>query len=335
MNNPRKRAVPDRWLCERIPCILGPIIALSGLRAKKSSWGVPMEMHQIRYFLAVSETLNFTRAADLCHVAQPSLTRAVRLLEDELGGDLFRRERKFTHLTEFGLRMVPLLRQCYESALSAKRLATSLKSGEIAPLTLSLSLSINMALLVDPLSELTRALPGVELTFLRGRPDEVADHLRKGEADLAIAGPFEEKWDRLDSWELFSEPFDLVVNKGHRLAGGNAVELTHLRGDRFLIRSYCEMAERIACLLRDHGLADEAKHKMNCDIDVAALLEANLGISILPRSLPCGANLRRLPINGINLHRTVSLYTVAGRQRSCAASTLMKLLRATDWLRLV
>ena len=48
-----------------------------------------MEMHQVRYFLAVSRTLNFTRAAEQCNVAQPSLTRAIRQLESELGGDLF------------------------------------------------------------------------------------------------------------------------------------------------------------------------------------------------------------------------------------------------------
>jgi len=57
-----------------------------------------MELHQIRYFLAVCDTLNFTRAAERCHVSQPSLTRAVKLLEDELGGALFRRERRLNVL---------------------------------------------------------------------------------------------------------------------------------------------------------------------------------------------------------------------------------------------
>ena len=79
-----------------------------------------MEMHQVRYFLAVARTLNFTRAAEECHVAQPSLTRAIRQLEGELGGDLFRRERPQAQLTELGQRMLPLLKQCYESALSAR-----------------------------------------------------------------------------------------------------------------------------------------------------------------------------------------------------------------------
>jgi DNA-binding transcriptional LysR family regulator len=61
-----------------------------------------MEMHQVRYFLAICETLNFTRAAERCHVSQPALTRAIKKLEEELGGPLFRRERNLTHLTELG-----------------------------------------------------------------------------------------------------------------------------------------------------------------------------------------------------------------------------------------
>ena len=68
-----------------------------------------MEMHQVRYFLAVAQLFNFTRAAEECNVTQPSLTRAIKQLEDELGGDLFRRERPKAQLTELGQRMYPLL----------------------------------------------------------------------------------------------------------------------------------------------------------------------------------------------------------------------------------
>src|ERR1700755_2911003 len=95
-----------------------------------------MEMHQVRYFLAVSRTLNFTRAAEQCNVAQPSLTRAIRQLESELGGDLCRRERPQAQLTELGQRMLPLLRQCYDSAVGARSLASSLKSGDVGALRL-------------------------------------------------------------------------------------------------------------------------------------------------------------------------------------------------------
>ena len=66
-----------------------------------------MEMHQVRYFLALCEELNFTRAAERCNVAQPSLTRAIKQLEEELGGALFHRERANTHLSELGRTLSP------------------------------------------------------------------------------------------------------------------------------------------------------------------------------------------------------------------------------------
>jgi Bacterial regulatory helix-turn-helix protein, lysR family len=76
-----------------------------------------MEMHQVRYFQATVSELNFTKAAKRCNVTQPSPTCAIKQLEDELGSDLFRRERPQVQLTELGQRMHPLLKQCYESAL--------------------------------------------------------------------------------------------------------------------------------------------------------------------------------------------------------------------------
>jgi DNA-binding transcriptional LysR family regulator len=68
-----------------------------------------MEMYQIRYFLVVSEYLNFRRAAEECQVSGPALTRAIQKLEDELGGKPFRRERNRTHLTDLGALIRPHL----------------------------------------------------------------------------------------------------------------------------------------------------------------------------------------------------------------------------------
>jgi DNA-binding transcriptional LysR family regulator len=145
-----------------------------------------MEMHQVRYFLAVARLLNFTRAATECNVAQPSLTRAIKQLENEFGQELFRRERNLTHLTEFGRRMTPFLHQCYESAAAAKNLASSLKKGALAPLALAISGSISLSVIVSHLAELSRAFDGLELRLLRGTRDDISGHLRKGEADIAL-----------------------------------------------------------------------------------------------------------------------------------------------------
>ena len=127
-----------------------------------------MEMHQVRYFLAVCRTLNFTKAAEECNVAQPSLTRAVQKLEEELGGPLFHRERANTHLTELGRLMLPHLEQTFAAAQAAKSLATSVRKGEVAPLRLAVDNSVPIQPIIDILSSLRRSIEGIELTLGAG-----------------------------------------------------------------------------------------------------------------------------------------------------------------------
>src|SRR5215469_14784213 len=121
-----------------------------------------MEMQQVRYFLATASELNFTRAAERCNVTQPSLTRAIRHLEEELGGDLFRRERPQAQLTELGQRMHPLLKQCYESAHGARSLAAAINSGEIGSLKIALSRTIDPSLVTPHVIELGKLFEGLE-----------------------------------------------------------------------------------------------------------------------------------------------------------------------------
>ena len=82
-----------------------------------------MELHQIRYFLALCEELNFTRAAERCKVAQSSLTRAIKALETELGGALFHRARANTHLSKLGQKVKPFLEQANSHVEGARRQA--------------------------------------------------------------------------------------------------------------------------------------------------------------------------------------------------------------------
>jgi DNA-binding transcriptional LysR family regulator len=290
-----------------------------------------MEMHQVRYFLAVARVLNFTRAAEECHVAQPSLTRAIKQLEQEFGGELFRRERNLTHLSDLGHRMLPFMQQCYDSALQAKSLATSMKSGAVAPLSIALSTAVNIGLIVPFLTELVRVFPGLELRFQRGTGEQVAEALKKGEAEVAVAGALGESWDRLDAWPLFTEPYRLAVGNQHPLASRRSVGREDLAKERLLERTYCEHKAEIGEFLKGLACATNPGHKVVSEHDLVVLLEANLGVSIAPMSAANSGAVKLVPITGLDIGRTVYVYGVAGRQRSTAANTFIKMVRAADW----
>ena len=87
-----------------------------------------MEMHQVQYFLALCEERNFTSAAKRCGVSQPSLTNAIKRLEQTLGGPLFHRDRRNIELTELGRAVKPYLKQLNQSAYEAKRKAAKVLS---------------------------------------------------------------------------------------------------------------------------------------------------------------------------------------------------------------
>jgi DNA-binding transcriptional LysR family regulator len=289
-----------------------------------------MEMHQVRYFLALSETLNFTQAAARCNVTQPALTRAIRTLEIELGGELLRRERGLSHLTELGERMLPLMRQCQESALAAQAVAQAMKKGESAPLSIAISQTVGLPAITPILRELSRKFPGVRLKVLRGAGGEVGEWLKAGEVELAVAGPLEAAWSRLDAFALFEEPFDLFLSRRHKFAGDTA-DRAQLAEETLLIDMRCEMAGALDRRLEALGLADMRRHQLASQSDVFSLVEANFGVAILPIGSAQTDAIRRVALPGLDLARTVSAYCVAGRHRGPAAATLLNMLRAAEW----
>jgi DNA-binding transcriptional LysR family regulator len=288
-------------------------------------------MHHIRYFLAVSETLNLTKAAERCNVAQPALTRAIKALEIELGGELLRRERALSHLTQLGQRMVPMLRQCYETALTVKMVAASISRGEAAPLSLAISHAVTLSHFTPMLKELSRAYPGLELNLRRGSGSEVAECLKSGRAELAIAGPLGETWSRFDELPLFQESFGLAVNKSHRLAGRDKAEFQDLASENLLINAGFEIVKELRACLEAKGIAETASHQVATQEDVLALLKADMGVAIVPIGEVEANWICCIPLEQLNLMRKVSAYTVAGRQRAIASATLLNMLRAADW----
>jgi len=290
-----------------------------------------MEMHQVRYFLAVASTMNFTRAADECHVSQPSLSRAIKLLEAELGGDLFLRERPAAQLTMLGQQMLPLLRQCYDSATGARSLANAIRKREVGSLAMIFSRAVDLAIVAPRLAALQGQFERLQLKLFRGSGEEIAEALMNGDAELAITASLSDNWERLDRWPLFDEPFLFVASHAHRLANRSSVTLEDLSGERLVLRPYCDSTTVLLSILRERGIPVENCDEITSDDDLITLLSASTSGAVAPDSLPDRGQLARIPIADLEVRRTVCLYGVAGRQRTAAATAIMKMLRGAHW----
>ncbi len=288
-----------------------------------------MELYQIRYFLAVSRTLNFTRAAEECNVTQPALTRAIKKLEEELGGDLFRRERTRSHLTELGKAMAPLLQQSHDAAVAAKAEAEIYSRGAVAPLLIGISETVSASLLSRTIGQLRQAVPGLDLALLREPAARVVEQLEGGEISFGILATSDETgWDRIRSWPLFDEEFVLC---GVETGDGDTL-LSELGERPLVLRPFCENRDAIVTCLHDQGIAIENRHRVSSDADLAALVEcAGVG-ALLPRSSASRLGLDWVGLKDNPLRRTVVLIEAAGRQHNAAASRFVRLMRSADWL---
>jgi DNA-binding transcriptional LysR family regulator len=226
---------------------------------------------------------------------------------------------------------VPLMRQCYESALAVQSVAQSLRKGETVPLAVAVSHTVALSPITQILREMSRAFSGLQLKLRRGSGNEIGEFLKSGESELAIAGPLGDFWSRLDAFPLFDEPFDLFVSRRHRLAGKNAAQFSDLTEETLLINSQCEMVDDLAARLRAMNIHESRTHQVATQDDLLTLLGANLGIAIVPVGAVGSQNLVRVPLNDLNLVRKVSAYGVAGRRRSASCTAFLNMLRAADW----
>jgi len=290
-----------------------------------------METHQVRYFLAVARTLNFTKAAEECNVTQPSLTRAIKKLEDELGGPLFHRERANTHLTELGRAMLPHIEQSYLAAQSARALAEAFKRGDIAPLRLGLSNAVSSRLFTEVLNGVRSGVPNFELAVEGGSETQVREAMLKGDADLVVLAEDGTMPERMRAWPLFDEHFRLIIAASHPLAVKTTLMLSDLDGVDIIDRSNCSGCERLRQLCAASGVMPRFRHRVDSIEQLINLVREGFGIGFMPRSDRLAEGIVGRSIERVEIDRKVSLATVAGRPFSAATDAFVKLARSRDW----
>jgi len=292
-----------------------------------------MEMHQVRYFLAMAQELNFTRASEKCNVSQPSLTRAIKLLEEELGGPLFHRERANTHLSELGLMVRPHLQTVYEQTSTAKSLAKDFIRMSRTVLRLGIMCTIAPAQLVELLAAIHARYPGVELSIVDASAKELNQRLLAGELEIAIyCLPDEADEDeRLHRMPLFREQMMIVLPPTHPLAGANAIRPKDLNGTNYLNRVNCEF-NGYAGKFFGEGVAWKRVYRSERDDWILAMVKSGLGFGFMPEYAVTDMGVVARPLVEPEFWRLVNLVTVRGRPHSPAVGAFVREAMRTKWI---
>ncbi len=290
-----------------------------------------MEFHEIRYFLALCETLNFTRAAEMSCVTQPALTRAIRSLEDKLGGPLIHRERGNTHLTELGQLMRPYFAEMFGQMEEAKRRATDFARLKDATLKIGLMCTIGPSKLIDLFGGFHARHAGVQLYIKDGAAGVLEEALVAGDLDVAIYCKPEETADTLHTLSLYRERFVVACAPSHRLARLEAVRVEDLAGESYLSRANCEYRDFIREIREDLGVAIKTSYASERDDWVQCMVLAGLGFTLIPEFAVTVPGLVVRPLVDPVVVRQVNLVTVRGRPHSPAVGAFVHESRRYPW----
>ena len=290
-----------------------------------------MEMQQVRYFVALADTLNFTRAAEKCNVSQPALTRAIQQLEHELGGPLFHRERGNTHLSELGRMMLPYLQTVEESCRAARDQARAVKKLEQATLTIGTMCTIGPQLISDLLVRYQAAHPNVEVRVIDTGAPQMIELLQKGDLEVAVVGVPEELPETLHQLPIFEERFVILLPPNHRLVAHDEIPAAELDKEPYVSRSNCEVFEPVRKELNNRGVYLRQVFSSPRDDWVQGMIKAGLGLGFFPEFSVTDPDLVVRPLVDPSFNRTIFLATVRGRPHSPAVGAFVQEARRYPW----
>lgn len=290
-----------------------------------------MDIHHIRYFLAVCDTRNFTRAAEKCNVTQPALSRAIQQLEDEVGGLLFRRERNLTHITDLGALLRPRFQQVLDELTGVRQEASRFLCLADAHLKVGIMCTIGPRRFTGLLTDFHMRHKGIQLELVEGVPAKLSGLLESGEIDVAIMSTSDSFPERFDVTPLFRERFMLAFPAGHRLAQYDAIPIRAIDGEVYLKRVNCEYWDYLSELCDASGVKTLDSYSSEREDWIQNMVAGGLGICFIPEYSAVIPGLQVRPVAEPEVSREVCLVTVSGRRFSPAVSTFVAAVKSYGW----
>ncbi len=246
-----------------------------------------MELRHLRYFTAVAKHLHFGRAAHELHISQPPLSQQIRELEDELGVQLFFRNRRRVELSEAGQIFLSEATSILEQAAHAMRVVQKVSEGEVGRLVIGFVMSATCSVLPEILRTYRRRFPGVELTLHETTTGDGISALREKKMHFCfLRMPVREE--ALNAITVLHEQVILAVPKGHRLSAAKSVTLQSLANEDFILFPREDGAgfhDLILGVCHKAGFSPRVVQMASQMQTILALVATGVGIALIPESV--------------------------------------------------
>jgi|SRR5579859_664031 len=256
-----------------------------------------MELRHIRYFLAVAQELNFTRAAALVHIGQPPLSQQIKDLEAEVGAQLFRRLAQGAELTVAGRAFLEQIEGVLPQVERAKVAAQRAARGEIGSLHVGFTSSSAFSTVVpSAIRSFRRAYPEVDLSLEEAGTTRLTNGLLKGELDIVFLRPGATVSQDLQIRLLSEEPMLVALPTCHPAAAANEISLIDLRDEPFILfprATGATLFDTIIAACRDAGFEPILGQSAPQIDSIVNLVAAELGVSLVP------ASMNQLQVSGV------------------------------------
>jgi LysR family transcriptional regulator, hydrogen peroxide-inducible genes activator len=241
-----------------------------------------MEIRQLRYFCAVAETGSFTRGARREHVSQPSLSEQIKMLEIELGSDLFDRLGQATKLTPTGKTLYRSARSVLSRLGEVKSQIQHGRNMQGGDVTVGAPPTVAPYFLPRALVSFKRKHPLIRLRVIEEPSDQLLQDLRSAAVDLAVL-QVPVSGSEFTSEEVAREPLYLAMPRNHRFATRKTVHLAELKEDPFIMLKDGPFRKLVLDALRNARLRPRVVCEAHSFATVLAMVSAGLGVSIIPR----------------------------------------------------
>ncbi len=286
-----------------------------------------MELRHLRYFLAIADTLSFTRAAAELHVTQPTLSHQIKQLEQHLGTVLFDRVGRTVRLTAPGKVFKEHAERALQELKSAGAALEELQGLMHGALRIGVFQSFNSSLLPPILAEFAARFPGVRVVVRQLPTREMEELLTQGELDLGIAYVQPDS-DRIQAEKLFDERMMLVVSERHPYARRRELHLNQLEHQPLVLLG-AEFPSRQLLLdwFAGSGYRPDVRIEINSTDAILATVRCSTLATIQTERMASGfPGLRCIPLKPA-LTRTVAILWRRDAYRSAASRALAEMIK--------